>query len=175
MTKTLKILLGILGVLLLILVAASYMKNKVIMDEEVKAVNNEPVKKAEPEPIVVKDFEGEANGDMMTLGMTTWKWNKTLYSDDKLVTPLKENKFTLKFEKDGRFSVTTDCNSMGGQYSVKDKNITFGSMMSTMMYCEVSQEGDFAKMLSETQSYMFTSKGELVLILKMDSGSVYFR
>ena len=47
--------------------------------------------------------------------------------------------------------------------------------MSTQMFCENSQEKDFTKMLTETDSYMFTSKGELVLILKYDSGSVIFK
>ena len=47
-------------------------------------------------------------------------------------------------------------------------------MFSTKMYCESSQEDIFTKMLNETQNYFFTSKGQLVLGLKFDSGSVIF-
>ena len=38
---------------------------------------------SEPERIVVKDFEGEADSAKMTLGMKTWNWVNTKYSDDK--------------------------------------------------------------------------------------------
>lgn len=43
------------------------------------------------------------------------------------------------------------------------------------MYCEGSEEGDYSKMLGQVQSYMFTSKGELVFDLKFDTGSMIFR
>ncbi len=55
------------------------------------------------------------------------------------------------------------------------KNIEFSKMISTLMYCDDSQEQDFTKSLSEVQSFMFTSKGELVFMLKVDSGSMIFR
>ena len=124
---------------------------------------------------VAQNFEGEADPARMTLGMKKWDWVKTLYSDDKLVTPLKQNKFSITFNKDNTFSATTDCNSMGGSYKVKDKNISFDKIFSTKMYCENSQESVFVKMLEQTQGYLFTSKGEMVFTLKYDSGSVYFR
>lgn len=124
---------------------------------------------------VVQNFEGEADTLKMTLGMKTWNWVSTLYSDDKIVKPLTLNKFALTLKSNNTFSASTDCNGVGGEYKVNLNKITFTRMMSTQMFCENSQEKDFAKMLSETESYMFTSKGELVLILKYDSGSVFFR
>ncbi len=124
---------------------------------------------------VVQNFEGEADPARMTLGMKTWAWVSTLYSDDKTVTPKKAKAFTLTFKNDGTFSATTDCNTMAGKYTVKNSAISFGDIASTMMYCDGSQEGDFAKMLGAVQSYLFTSKGELVFDLKLDSGSFTFR
>ncbi len=124
---------------------------------------------------VVQNFEGEADTLKMTLGMKTWSWINTVYSDDRIVKPIVENKFKLTFKKDKTFSASTDCNGVGGEYSVDTNKITFSNMISTQMFCENSLEKDFTKMLSETQSYLFTSKGELVLILKYDSGSVFFR
>ena len=47
--------------------------------------------------------------------------------------------------------------------------------MSTLRFCEDSQEGEFTNMLSDIESYQFTSKGELVFGLKLDSGSMIFR
>jgi heat shock protein HslJ len=125
--------------------------------------------------IVVQGFEGEADPARMKLDMTKWVWFKTLYSDGKLVVPANPQKFTLKFEKSGRFSATTDCNSLAGTYTVKESSITFGAIASTKMYCANSQEDAFTKMLTQTGSYIFTSKGELVLLIKYDSGSIFFR
>ena len=124
---------------------------------------------------VVKNFEGEANPAKMTLGMKTWNWVNTKYSNDTVVTPRVSNKFTLTLKADKTFSATTDCNGIGGEYTVVGNKITFTKMMSTLMYCEGSQESDFSKMLNQTQGFLFTSKGELVLTLKMDSGSVIFK
>lgn len=124
---------------------------------------------------VAQNFEGESNTPKMSLGMKKWEWVKTLYSDDKLVTPLKQNKFSITFKNDNTFSATTDCNGIGGEYTVKDGTLNFSNMISTLMYCEGSQEADFTKMLNETQSYIFTSKGELVLNIKFDSGSIFFK
>ncbi|MEO6536554.1 MAG: META domain-containing protein [Candidatus Paceibacterota bacterium] len=124
---------------------------------------------------VAQNFGGEANPSSMSLGMKDWTWIHTLYSDGTTVTPNKTSAFVIKFSANGRFSATTDCNSISGTYSTSGKNITFGDMTSTLMYCPSSQETQFNKMLSESQSYLFTSKGELVLTLKMDSGSFVFK
>ncbi|MDQ3075933.1 MAG: META domain-containing protein [bacterium] len=123
----------------------------------------------------VENFEGEADPARMTLGMTKWNWVKTTLSDGRTITPKKPGVFTLEFKKDKTFSASTDCNGVGGEYVAKGGKITLERMMSTLMYCEGSQEAEFAKMLTDTQSYLFTSKGELVLNLKFDSGSVVFR
>lgn len=128
-----------------------------------------------PNPIVAENPEGEADPSRMTLGMNTWKWIQTQYSDDKLLTPKTPGQFTLSFRNDGTFSATTDCNGVGGKYQVTGNQITFSEMVSTLMYCEGSQEADFNKMLGQVQSFFFTSKGELVFDLKFDSGSSIFR
>lgn len=124
---------------------------------------------------LVKNFEGEANPTMMTLTMKKWTWVKTQMNDGKITTPKKVDAFTLTFGKDGSVSIATDCNSMGGTYTTKDKQLTFGPGMSTMMYCEGSQEQEFAAFLTNVGSYLFTSKGELILEIKMDSGTMTFK
>jgi heat shock protein HslJ len=124
---------------------------------------------------VVQNFEGEADPSSMTLDMKTWVWIKTLYNNDTTVVPEKATAFTLTFKKDGTFSATTDCNSMGGKYTTTNTTISFSNIFSTKMFCEGSQEDKFAAMLQETQDYHFTPKGELVFSLKFDSGSFIFR
>ena len=123
---------------------------------------------------VAQNFEGEADPNKMTLGMKTWNWVSTMYSNDMTVTP-KINKFELTLKDNKTFSATTDCNGVGGEYTVSGDKITFTKMMSTQMYCDGSQEQEYSKMLSQVQSYMFTSKGELVFSLKLDTGTMIFR
>jgi len=126
---------------------------------------------------VVKDFEGEASADVMTLSMKTWKWIKTVYdgSDMQEVTPKQAEAFTLTFMSDGNFSATTDCNSIGGTYSTDGERITFGSMISTLMFCEGSQETEFQQELQDIKTYEFTSKGELVLNMQLHEGVMLFK
>jgi len=125
---------------------------------------------------VVQNFEGEANPNKMTLGMKKWTWISTLYNDERVIAPKKTQAFALEFGKDGRFSATTDCNQVAGSYTVSpDKIISFGEMISTKMFCEGSQENEFTQMLSTVSGYHFTSKGNLVLDIKFDSGSMTFR
>lgn len=124
---------------------------------------------------VEQNFEGEADPARMTLDMKKWVWISALYNDEREIKPKRADAFTLTFGRDGKFSATTDCNSMGGVYSATAGNISFSDIFQTEMYCEGSQESDFAKLLQNTSGYQFTSRGELILDLKFDSGSVVFR
>lgn len=124
---------------------------------------------------VAHDFEGEADPDLMTLGMHAWTWIETAYNNDTIKKPNEKEAFTLTFE-DGRVHGATDCNRFNGAYTVDDHNIQFDDeMATTKMYCEGSQEAEFVKMLLEVRSYFFTSKGELIFEIKFDSGSMRFR
>ncbi|MFC1615013.1 META domain-containing protein [Patescibacteria group bacterium] len=121
------------------------------------------------------DFEGEADPNIMTLDMHTWKWIKTIYNNDTELVPKNIEEFTLTFKDDGVFSATTDCNLMGGNYEVVDNQIIFEDIFATEMFCEESQEQDFSSMLEKVQSFFFTSHGELIFDLKFDTGSSIFR
>lgn len=125
---------------------------------------------------VVQNFEGEADPSRMKLDMQTWKWIRAQYNDGREILPKQPGKFTLTFETiKGRFSATTDCNQMSGAYTVTGNQLSFGPIAQTKMYCEGSQETEFASLLDNTASYLFTSRGELILELKYDSGTVTFR
>ena len=118
---------------------------------------------------------GEANPDIMTLGMNKWIWESALYNDGREIKPKQAKAFTLAFGPDGKFAATTDCNSMGGTYATSsDKRIEFSNIFSTEMYCQGSQENDFKAILETTSGYHFTVRGRLILDLKYDSGSATF-
>jgi heat shock protein HslJ len=124
---------------------------------------------------VVRNFEGEADPSRMTLGMTRWRWVRAIYNDGREIVPKQSSRFTLEFADNGRFSATTDCNSMSGSYEATKNTISFGPIASTKMYCKGSQETDFTALLDGAQGYHFTSRGELVLELKFDGGTAVFR
>lgn len=124
---------------------------------------------------VAPNFEGEADPARMTLDMKTWIWISTSYNDGTKIVPKNPGKFTITFRPDKTFSVTTDCNQVGGNYRVNKTSLSFSNMFSTEMYCPDSEESDFIKMLGEANNYLFTSRGEFVIDLKFDSGSMIFR
>ncbi len=124
---------------------------------------------------VVSNFEGEADPARMKLNMKTWNWQSTQYNNDTKITPKVPQKFTLTFKSKDTFGATTDCNGVGGEYSITQNKIAFKNIVSTLMYCEGSQEQDFTKMLNQISSYHFTSKGELVFDLAFDSGVMVFK
>jgi len=123
----------------------------------------------------VKDFEGEADTAMMNLTMKPWAWIRTEYDAAPAFYPQKADAFTLTFNADSSIAVTTDCNGMGGRYATESNQLTFTEMVSTLMYCDGSDEGTFSTMLGEVTAYHFTGKGELVLELATDHGSMFFR
>jgi len=104
-----------------------------------------------------------------------WTWTKTIYNNDTIVTPKNKDSFIITFTQDSRFSAKTDCNGVGGEYTINENKITLDKMMSTLMFCENSQESDFTKMLTEADNFFINPSGELVLGLKYDSGSIIFK
>lgn len=105
---------------------------------------------------------------------TTWQWKETQYNNDEIVTPDEPESFILSFLEEGRFTATTDCNGLSGNYTVTETSIDLGEIVSTKMFCEGSQEDIFKEMLSRSNDYIVTGEGELALMLEMDSGSVIF-
>ena len=105
----------------------------------------------------------------------TWMWKKTIMNDGTVRTPNKQGLFSIRFETNGHLSGTTDCNGFGGDYTFgPDGAVTFGPYMSTLMYCEGSQEAVFTKDMANVSRTMIDSSGNLVLLMKYDSGSIMF-
>jgi len=124
---------------------------------------------------VAPDFEGEADPDRMTLGMKTWTWIKTEYNNDTAKEPVEKDAFTLTFS-DGRVQGATDCNRFNGAYTLDAHKIHFDDKVAmTRMFCPDSQETEFVAMLLEVDSFFFTSRGRLILEIKLDSGTMHFR
>lgn len=63
----------------------------------------------------------------------TWKVN--LLGNLDLSVNQGENAYTIEFDGDGMFSMTTGCNNVGGQYAGRFVDIAFTNLMSTRMMC----------------------------------------
>lgn len=123
---------------------------------------------------VVQNFEGEADPKVMKLDMKKWNWVSVFTTADGQTFPKKDGVFSVTFKADGTFGATTDCNGLGGNYAVTGSKIMFSKMISTLMYCDGSQESVFQKIFENAVSFEFTSKGELVFVLK-NGGKAVFR
>jgi heat shock protein HslJ len=122
----------------------------------------------------VQDFEGETDVLQTPLTKHVWKWVRSEY-DGTILTPNKADVFTLTLNTDGSVHIGTDCNGMGGQYTVQGYSLTFSPLMSTLMYCEGSQEGEFSKMLSEVHAFSLSDTGELLLRYQKSGVSTFIK
>lgn len=103
-----------------------------------------------------------------------WTWVNTQMNDGTNITPSTEGAFTLNFGTDLTVQAGTDCNNGNGSYSLGENNsLTFGPMATTQMFCEASNETRFYQDINNVGSYMIKD-GQLVLMLKFDSGSMIF-
>ncbi len=131
-----------------------------------------------PDVIIYKNDQPIFSGKMIEeiskeqiqkiLPSTKWIWVKTLdgvgplAQEGELITPKKTDAFTLTFSSDGKVNGTTDCNSFSGTYSISGiSSIKFGSFMSTLMFCEESQEADFIKMIKD--GVLYVSDDQIIL------------
>jgi heat shock protein HslJ len=67
----------------------------------------------------------------------TGQWKLVSYGSVSSQTPAAPDVDTsIEFKSGGPLSGNVGCNSFGGDYKVSGDTVTFGSVMSTMMFCE---------------------------------------
>jgi len=123
---------------------------------------------------VMTEFEGEANVSFMKIDMKSWTWISAINGSRNII-PKKPGVFGLSFTDKGMFSIITDCNNSSGKYVATRGDLTLSDIVSTEKYCEGSQEQDFLALLHDVVGFHFTSRGEFVLDLAGDVGSITFR
>ena len=115
--------------------------------------------------------------------LTGTTWSLVSYGAAAGQTPAAADVATsLVFGTDGQVSGNMGCNSFGGKYAVKDGEITFSEVVSTMMACTnesvMTQEQSALKILNGSVKYelngstlvIFDSTGENALTLSSVSG-----
>ena len=137
-------------------------------------IKEEPIEEG-----VIDSNEEEVAKDMYIFSGPTWQWYKTEMKDGTTKSPNvnKEDKFSLRFDSEkGMLMVASDCNNSSAIYTSGAANtLEFGEFVSTMMYCEESQEEEFLQMVKNSFRYFFTLSGDLVMVLKNEDGMIFLK
>ncbi len=102
------------------------------------------------------------------------EWELVSYGNPASLTPaLTEVETNISFGEDGQFGGNVGCNGFGAEYKVSDNQITFGPVMSTMMYCEAiaGQESAVIGALSGNP-VTFQLDGDTLTLTSADGASV---
>jgi heat shock protein HslJ len=76
---------------------------------------------------------------------------------------------SIEFDSEGQMSGNVGCNGFGGEYSVDGDTITFGPVMSTLMFCDGPVGGQETATLGVFfETATFTLDGDLLTITSAD-------
>jgi heat shock protein HslJ len=80
---------------------------------------------------------------------------------------------SINFGADGQFGGTVGCNSFGAEYSVSGDKITFGSILSTMMFCEdINEQESTVLSIFSDKALTVKSDGTTLTLVSADGTSV---
>jgi heat shock protein HslJ len=117
--------------------------------------------------------EDQHGDSAATLTNTIWQWER--YEEKDSANNIIANapgKYLLTLAADGAFTVTADCNTASGSYTLSGTNLHLGPIEATLIDCpEGSLSAKYLNLLSQVSAITF-SNGELVLETK--SGKMFF-
>ncbi len=136
----------------------------------------------QPETVIVDDSASSSQSvptnpssqgsEKNSLSGSSWMWVGIIDSSSQTVfAPRRPEAYMLQFT-DNRLSSRTDCNTIGSNYEVDGSNILIGEIMSTLMFCEDSDEGTYSTSLSEVVSFE-EKNGSLYLYTEDNSAMVF--
>lgn len=124
-----------------------------------------------PAMLSSRKIVGNGTSEASPLFGTSWTWVSSSVSGVTTTAPVG-GKFVLSFGEDNRVHSTTDCNGVGGSYTLGVNGaMSFGQFMSTMMYCEGSHETEYSRALTSTTAYKVDGSN---LVLTNASGTMTF-
>jgi para-nitrobenzyl esterase len=131
-----------------------------------------------PEPEApYRERENAASDSTLPSSMVgvTWQWVSFTSPVEQIAVDAPE-RYTIRFERDGRVAVRADCNRGMTRYSIRaDRRIIFGPIALTRAMCPPGSLGDrFAREVGRVRSY-FQKGGDLFLELPIDSGTLRFQ
>ena len=104
----------------------------------------------------------------------TGEWTLVSYGDASNPTPaLPDVETSINFNEDGTFGGSVGCNSFGSDYKVAGDQVTFGSIVSTMMFCnEISTQESAVLAILTDKTVNFTVNGDELTFTSADGASV---
>ncbi|MCB0103818.1 MAG: META domain-containing protein [Anaerolineales bacterium] len=101
------------------------------------------------------------------------EWKLVSYGDSAAPTPALPGVDTSILFEEGQFGGTVGCNSFGGDYTLSGSQMSTGSTISTMMFCEQTsaQESAVLAILSD-KTMTVTQSGNLLTLSSVDGKSV---
>jgi heat shock protein HslJ len=115
-----------------------------------------------------------AGSNLQRLTSGVWKWEQSADSSGQTWTAPNPASYTIQFNPDGTLGMKVDCNTGGGSYQADETNLTIQLGPTTLMACPPpTLDNEFRQQLSLVASYFFDGDS-LVLLWKMDSGSMKF-
>jgi heat shock protein HslJ len=103
-----------------------------------------------------------------------WKWQQTVYNNDTKAVPPNPNQYTFHLLPDAKVSIRSDCNIVGGRYTLKGSQISIDILATTMAACPPGSLADeFIKDLNVAAIY-FTQGDNLFIDLMYDTGTMRF-
>ncbi|HKY54558.1 MAG TPA: META domain-containing protein [Anaerolineales bacterium] len=101
-------------------------------------------------------------------------WRLVSYGAGENLTPAAQDvDTTITFTEDGKIEGNVGCNGFGGDYTVEGNTLTFGPIVSTLMFCEGpvgDQETTTLNVLAE--SVTFVMEGDNMTITSADGSEV---
>ncbi len=104
----------------------------------------------------------------------TGEWTLISYGDASNPTSaLPDVDTSINFNEDGTFGGNVGCNSFGADYNVDGDQVSFGSIVSTMMFCEgvSDQESTVLNILTD-KTVSFTINADQLTLISTDGASV---
>ena len=101
------------------------------------------------------------------------EWKLVSYGDAAAPTPALPGVDTSISFEEGQFGGTVGCNSFGGDYTLSGNQMSIGSVISTMMFCDQTsaQESAVLSILSD-QNMTITQSGNLLTLSSADGKSI---
>ncbi len=125
---------------------------------------------AAPTPSNLNPDGMETSGLMPRLTSNVWVWQKTAYEDGSSMTPNHPGAFTVQFMTDGTVTGTTDCNDWGSKFTLgEDGTIRLESIVSTLKFCEYSEESPYFSSIGGADKINFAENGDLLLTIEIDN------
>jgi len=105
---------------------------------------------------------------------STWRWLRSDYSNDAVVTVHSPDNYTIMFRPDGTLAIRADCNQVSGTYVQSGASLLLRLGPTTLVACPPGSQAEvYIRDLSNVGTYVFGGSN-LVLNLRADASNMIF-